>query len=149
MASGLSEIALLLNERRQKSIRRTESFKPSRLMALPLEIRLQIYAYLLPHTEVVWTIYGKRATVWRQGNITLLMVSRQMSAEAADVMYGNASFVVEVDFDNIVFRPRIMCKSGTMSPKTPPFLDTVRADNMRRIRRLAISIQHVDGYLGE
>lgn len=148
-----SEVARVLAERKQRRVtpmeaEAAEEFKVPGFLRLPFEIRLQIYRHLLPYTDLMWTIYGRRAWVWNRGSVAILALNRQIAAEAAAVMYGEAHFVVEVGFDSILFRPRLVLKTGQTSPVTPPFLDTVRPENIKRVRNIMISVQHVDSYTG-
>ena len=44
--------------------------------------------------------------VWKRGLTHLLTVNRQIYEEAADMLYGDATFVVDVTFDAVNFRYR-------------------------------------------
>jgi len=96
---------------------------------MPLELRREIYGYILPHTFTIGKSYRyaywmmpSRETwsrapqqpvshqeigndiVWRRGCTRLLATNRQIHEECADMMYGDNTFVVHIAFDSIKFQ---------------------------------------------
>lgn len=76
--------------------------QPTGLLDVPLEIRLEIYRYFLIQREPIklhflgshtnhWPLNAKRYTV-------VLLVSRQLSEEVLDVLYGENVFEVTLDW---------------------------------------------------
>ena len=81
----------------------------SSFLYLPLEIRQQIYRYLLPSTIRTASSTG---IAWQRGHTSLLGTCRQVSEECADLLYGENTFALVVSYDRIVFRYRWVLPSG-------------------------------------
>lgn len=117
-------------------------------LKLPTELRRRIYWYLLPHTACIQSTTGT-AHVWLRGNTSLLATNHQIHEEAADMLYGDSVWVVEVGFDRIIFRYRRLLVPQMLVPQsTPLFLETVSPRYLERIRTIAINVEHVDDYTG-
>ena len=65
----------------------------SHLLALPLELRREIYSYILP-TAV--PVDNPHLRYWRRGETSLLSVNKQFHDEAADFIYGGRLFEIGV-----------------------------------------------------
>ncbi|KAJ9620255.1 hypothetical protein H2203_008020 [Taxawa tesnikishii (nom. ined.)] len=92
---------------------------------------------------------GSRNTIWRRGQTSLLSVSRQVHDECAELLYGEAIFVIFVTYDNITFRFRWLNSLNGLTPsRTYEFLDLVPPRYMRLIKRLDVTVDHVDSYTG-
>ena len=121
------------------------------LSGLPSEIRQHIYGYILPATVALRAVGPSSvgiAHVWLPGSTALMATCRQIHEEAAEILYGQSVFLVEVGYDTLIFRHRRLRDSGLVTQTTPPFLDVLSARNLRRIRYLAINVEHVDSYTG-
>ena len=117
-------------------------------LKLPIEIRQYIYQLVLPQTTVLRNREGV-AHVWVRGNTSILATCHQVHEEAANFLYGESVFLVEVGFDTIVFRQRHIIRGTSLTPQaTPSFLDLL-APNIHRIRHIAIRVDHVDSYTGK
>ncbi|KAF1947081.1 hypothetical protein EJ02DRAFT_450052 [Clathrospora elynae] len=86
--------------------------------------------------------------VWRRGSTSLLAVSRQVHEEAADILYGDNTFVVDVKFDSIDFRYRWRTASNLTPNRTYQFLHHFSQRNLLRIKNYIINVESVDDYTG-
>lgn len=155
-------------------------------LSLPLELRRQVYSYLLPYTEeqkdtrhlfrsitskrlppthtnlppdvlqqllarpgAVSTSSGKENAIWRRGQTSLMAVCRQFHNECADLLYGESTFVIFVAYDSITFRFRWLLPNGLSPSRTYEFLDLVPARYLKLLKRLVVTVDHVDSYTGQ
>ncbi|CAO2649504.1 Nn.00g068890.m01.CDS01 [Neocucurbitaria sp. VM-36] len=86
--------------------------------------------------------------VWRRGCTNLLAVNRQVHEEAADMLYGENIFVIDVTFDTINFRYRWRTANNLTPNRTYQFLDHFSQRNLLRIKNYIINIESVDDYTG-
>ena len=86
--------------------------------------------------------------VWRRGSTSLLAVSQQVHEEAADMLYGDNTFVIDVTFDAINFRYRWRTANNLTPNRRYPFLDHFSQRNLLRIRNYIINVESVDDYTG-
>ena len=86
--------------------------------------------------------------VWKRGFTHLLTLNRQIHEEAADMLYGDSTFVVDVTFDAVNFRYHWRTVNNLTPNRTYPFLDHFSQRNLLRIRNYIISVESVDGYTG-
>jgi len=86
--------------------------------------------------------------VWRRGHTSLLAVSRHVHEEAADMLYGDNTFVIDVTFDAINFRYRWRTGNNLTPNRTYPFLDHFSQRNLLRIRNYVVNVESVDDYTG-
>ncbi len=86
--------------------------------------------------------------VWRRGFTHLLTLNRQIHEEAADMLYGESTFVVDVTFDAINFRYRWRTVNNLTPNRTFAFLDHFSQRNLLRIKNYIINIESVDDYTG-
>ncbi|KAL9008599.1 MAG: hypothetical protein Q9173_006291 [Seirophora scorigena] len=68
------------------------------LLELPAEIRSMIFEYVLPTTF----LHQDAGLRWKKGTTDLLAVSRKIHDEAAHVLYGQSTFVLDVRWDCII-----------------------------------------------
>lgn len=68
------------------------------LLELPVEIRSMIFEYVLPTTF----LHQDAGLCWSKGTTDLLAVSRKIHDEAAHVLYGQSTFVLDVRWDCII-----------------------------------------------
>jgi hypothetical protein len=85
---------------------------------------------------------------WRRGNTSLFAVCRQLHDECADMVYGSNTFLLGVTFSNITFRFRYLLPSGMAPQREYAFLELMPARYLHRLRRVFISVDHVDSYTG-
>ncbi|KAF2170718.1 hypothetical protein M409DRAFT_63800 [Zasmidium cellare ATCC 36951] len=166
------------DELEQRS-RSPASFKPKfPLLKLPLELRQQIFNYLLPRTiqhsdpnplashARNFSAVKKRAAkgmvvpkpetaqrgpthvVWQRGNIKLLSVCRQIHDECADMMYGRNTFLLFVTYAGITFRYSWLLPTGMTPNRHYSFLELLSEKYMTRIKRVIVNVDHVDSYTG-
>ena len=121
----------------------TQQPGPRLFESLPLEIRRQIYGYLLPHS--VPQCHQLKNPVWRLGNIEILATNKQIHDEAVDLMYGDSWFFVNVNYDEITFkcnfaRRDIWICGDYFSQAGKDFFEEIGPRNVSRIRHLQIYI---------
>ncbi|KAF2841414.1 hypothetical protein M501DRAFT_1000623 [Patellaria atrata CBS 101060] len=121
-----------------------ESSKTSYFLKLPLEIRQEIFSYILPTTFKD----KNHGIAWRRGHIALLAVNRQLNEECLDLMYGHSTFTIDVTYDSIRFRYQWVLPSLLCPNKRYPFLTCFPPHLLRLIKYYEISVEHVDGYTG-
>lgn len=163
----------------EQRARSPASFKPKfPLLKLPLELRQQIFNYLLPRTTQHsdpnplpsharnFSAVKKRAAkgmivpkaeppqrgpshvVWQRGNIKLLSVCRQIHDECADMLYGRNTFLLFVTYAGITFRYSWLLPTGMTPNRHFPFLELLSTKYMTRIKRIIVNVDHVDSYTG-
>lgn len=86
--------------------------------------------------------------VWRRGSIVLLAVSRQIHEEAADILYGENTFVVHVTFDKVAFRYRWRTENGLTPSRRFDWLEHFSQRNLMRVKRYVVNVESVDDYTG-
>lgn len=86
--------------------------------------------------------------VWRRGCTALLAVNKQTHEEAADMMYGENTFVVDVTFDKIAFRYRWRTENGLTPSRQFDWLDHFSQRNLMRVKRYVVNVESVDDYTG-
>lgn len=146
------------------------------LLQLPLELRQQIFSYLLPRTTELrgssplanharnFSAVRKRRiapppaptaaalgnAVWHKGHTGLFAVCRQLHAECTDLVYGGNPFIVFISFAGISIRFRFLLSSG-LAPTfyKDDFLDWMPRHYRVRIRNLVVHVDHVDQYTGQ
>lgn len=159
----------------------------SPLLRLPVELRRQIYSFLLPYTFALALQYhrspdptpraeynltfvclpsaaagswkmqktspkSERSTgndiVWRRGCTSLLAVNKQIHEEAADMLYGSNTFVLDVTFRKISFRYRWCTENGLTPSRTFDWLEHFSQRNLMRVKRYVVNVESVDDYTG-
>ena len=148
------------------------------LLRLPIELRRAIYTFLLPHTvrsldpptkparsltyvrqkngsEGWMMLKGKSSDretghdiMWFRGCTALLAVNQQIHEEAADMLYGDNVFVLDVTFDAIQFRYRWRTANGLCPNRTYAFLEHFSQRNLMRIKKYVVNVESVDDYTG-
>jgi hypothetical protein len=86
--------------------------------------------------------------VWRRGCTQLLAVNRQVHEEAADMLYGDNTFVIDVAFDKIAFRYRWRTENGLTPSREYLFLDHFSQRNLLRVKNYVVNVEFVDDYTG-
>lgn len=86
--------------------------------------------------------------VWWRGCTSILAVSRQVHEEAAQMLYGDNVFVLDVAFDQISFRYRWRTANHLTPSRGYAFLEHFSQRNLLRIRRYVVNVESVDDYTG-
>ncbi|KAF9695279.1 hypothetical protein EKO04_007059 [Ascochyta lentis] len=86
--------------------------------------------------------------VWRRGCTSLLAVNQQMHEEAADMLYGESTFVVDVTFDKVAFRYRWRTESGLTPSRQIDWLEHFSQRNLLRVKDYVVNVESVDDYTG-
>lgn len=129
---------------------------------LPLELRQQIYNYLLPSADnqsvrslgagqlrpPLDQVLGPSSLIWSRGQTSLLCVCHQVHDECAALLYGNNQFVILVSYDSISFRYRWLLQSGLAPSGHFEFLELVPPRYIRLLKHLVVYVDHVDSYTG-
>lgn len=162
----------------------TNASSPSPLLRLPIEIRRQIYLFILAHTLNLaprsatlppriehnltfvrqspssagsWKIQKTipqherekgNDIVWQRGNTAVLCLNRQIHEEAADIIYGENTFVIDVTFDKIAFRYRWRTAIGLTPSRQFDWLEHFSQRNLLRVRNYVVNVESVDDYTG-
>ncbi|MCJ1382703.1 hypothetical protein MMC17_005816 [Xylographa soralifera] len=123
---------------------------PSRLLALPPELRAQILRHLLPHT-----LPASRPSdppVWLRGTTTILATCRLLHAEGLPLFYSHNVFALDVVWDCCTFAYRYFSHSAAthllIAPRTMAFPDDLAPRNVALMRKFQVRVCHVDSYLG-
>jgi len=127
----------------------------SLLFRLPLELRRQIYSYLLPYSQQgkprSSTEVSQKCSkvIWITGNIFVLLVCQQMCQECLDILYGTNTFTITITYTSIIFNYTWFLRSQGLTPNRPySFLDHFNHRNVLRIKRFQVNVQQVDSYTG-
>lgn len=115
---------------------------------LPLELRQQIYSYILPYTSFITSI-GTGGIVWYRGNTTILAASRLLHEECAAQLYGSSVFSLCVTWDCTIFDFRWVHPLGLLPKRRMPFPEGFSNRSLKLMRRFFVRINHLDPYTGE
>lgn len=117
-------------------------------LRLPLELRQQIYNYILPTTITIPT-KGANGVVWQRGFTSILATNHQIHEECAELMYGHSMFVISITYDKIMFQYQWLVLPSRLAPnRAYPFLEHFPQKSIRRIKNYTINIRHEDSYTG-
>jgi hypothetical protein len=86
--------------------------------------------------------------VWRRGCTALLAVCKQVHEEAADMLYGSNTFVLDVTFQKIAFRYRWRTENGLTPSRAIDWLEHFSQRNLLRVKRYVVNVESVDDYTG-
>ncbi|KAH6622169.1 hypothetical protein C7974DRAFT_217365 [Boeremia exigua] len=81
--------------------------------------------------------------VWRRGCAALLAVSKQVHEEAAEIMYGENTFVVDITGGETAFRYKWLCENGEKGCKQISLLGNFSMRNLMRIRNFMVNVESV------
>ncbi|KAI4176977.1 MAG: hypothetical protein LQ346_007747 [Caloplaca aetnensis] len=111
------------------------------LLELPAELRSDIFRYVLPYTFY----FGQTGICWRKGTTTLLAVSRSVHDEAAHIMYGQASFILDVLWDCTVFECQRFAPNGIVYRRFYAFPEKIGFKYLRLLRSIEVDVEVPDG----
>lgn len=128
--------------RADEAITSTPSINPGcRLLELPTELRAAIFIHILP------TPINDDSTHirWISGTTSLRRLSKSIHAEAAQLMYGQATFTISVMWDRTVFRTQ-----SAELPHEPkePFPGCFGKRYLPLIHRFYIKVEDTDDRIG-
>lgn len=86
--------------------------------------------------------------VWRRGSTALLAVNRQLHEEAADMLYGDNTFVLDVTFARVAFRCRWRTGTGLTPSRQLAWLEHFSQRNLLRVKKYVVNVESVDDYTG-
>jgi hypothetical protein len=75
---------------------------PCYLLKLPVELRMQIFGYLLPDKPVNAWLDAPLRLDRQRCSWELLLVNKQIHAEASDILYGSQPYTMSLGRDNLV-----------------------------------------------
>ncbi len=111
------------------------------LLRLPLEIRQQIYTYVLPSNKPRNDISDGG---WISGSVSILRANRQVYAEAIAVLFANVTFHIRVERDCVLFIKTYHFLDGRIL-KVPLSVRYAFPEalgrNLWRVQRVAIQIK--------
>jgi len=120
------------------------------LLALPLELRREIYSYLLPCTNCDDRTYDGGKVIWNVGNIALFSVCHQLYEECAAILYGENIYEIRVEYGWTEFIQLRELKCNDVVTMTKPLSRGSFEDRvLKRMRWVVINIQYIDDYTGE
>ncbi|EME42936.1 hypothetical protein DOTSEDRAFT_173475 [Dothistroma septosporum NZE10] len=166
------------DELEQRS-RSPASFKPKfPLLQLPLELRQQIFSYLLPrtydrsdpnpladHARNFSAVKKRKAKgmivpkpeppqrggahiVWQRAYVDLLRVCRQIHNECAEMVYGRNTFLLFLTYSGITFRFNYLLPTGMAPSRRFNFLELMPKRYLALVKRVVVNVDHVDSYTG-
>lgn len=115
-----------------------------KLLELPIEIRSQIFDYVLPRTIK----HGSKDVCWIKGTTALLAVSKQIHEEASCRMYSSATFLLNTVWDCTIFECRSLLPSRLTPSRTYAFPDRLSPRYLSLIQSFKIVIHLYDSYFG-
>lgn len=92
---------------------------------------------------------GKDSITWRRGQTSLLAVCQQIHHECAELLYGDNTFVIFVAYDSITFRFRWLLPNGLSPNRTYDFLELIPSKYLKLVKRVIVTVDHVDSYTGQ
>lgn len=117
------------------------SFARSKLFHLPLELRQQIYTFVLPSNKPSNDISDGG---WTSGSVTILRASRQIYAEAIAVLFAKVTFHIRIEQDCVLFIKTYHYSDGRIL-KVPLSVRYAFPEalgrNLWRVQRVAIQIE--------
>ena len=117
------------------------------LLELPVELRAQIFSYILPYT----INNGPSGVVWIKGCTALLACSSAIHDQAAQLMYERGCFLINITWDCSVFTCHWLSSSKPyrLAPqRTFPFPDVIGQRYRHLLQRLKVTLVHLDSYTG-
>ena len=117
---------------------------PSRciFLSIPLELRQQIYTYILPNTH--WE--SPNSSIWLRGCTAILATNSQIHAECSWILYSTNTFVIKVAYDSVTFAYKWIQAGGLTPKQRLPFPERIGNRYIQFLRRIAIYIYHFDEY---
>lgn len=91
---------------------------------------------------------GPSHVVWKLGNTRLFSTCRQVHDECAEIMYGSNTFLLFLNYNEILFRFCWLLKSGLTPTRRYPFLELLPKRYLGLIKRIVVNVDHVDSYTG-
>lgn len=113
--------------------------EPCRLLSLPTELRTQIFLYVLPGS----LHHGFISPCWIKGTTALLQTSTRLHDEAARLMYGQATFHLNLVWDCTTFFYQWLLPSGSTHQRLYPFPDFVRQQYLFYMKNFKITVHNV------
>lgn len=154
----------VLNVSQQPSMDRLDNSLPCEpptgigFLDLPYELRLMVYHYFIPRNYEIllngnllscegWIYMNDHIGIFGDPPhpfLSILLVSKQVSEESLDVLYGDNFFVYELNTDEVW--NRVLSYDGGCpyedEPMTDPFLSLLTAKNRGRIRHVQYIIMY-------
>ncbi|KAF2716287.1 hypothetical protein K431DRAFT_206131, partial [Polychaeton citri CBS 116435] len=91
----------------------------------------------------------RRSTVvWQKANVSVMSVCRQLHDECADILYGENTFLLLVDYSGVIFKFRWLSAAGLTPHSTFNFFTDIPRKYMIRLKRAIVYVDHVDSYTG-
>lgn len=86
--------------------------------------------------------------VWRRGCTSLLAVNRQIHEEAAEMLYGDNTFVLDLSYEAILFRYRWRTANNLTPNRNIALMLQFSQRNLLRMRKYVVNVESVDDYTG-
>ena len=114
----------------------TPTTAKSGFLSLALELRLQVYRYIIPKSVKLPPERIRRGIdhFWHRGNISILRVNKQIHDEVVQILYGGSTFEFQVKHGALNFRYHYLCPSSgkfiqestAVAPKTLTYIPYIR-----------------------
>ena len=115
---------------------------PSRcpLLALPLELRQQIYMYTLPRT------YDDQSegVLWQRGSTNLLAINSQIHDETSRFIYSTNTFLIDVLYDCTILDFKWPSRNGLFRRGWLAFPEQLGDRYVALLRKVQVSIRVID-----
>lgn len=121
-----------------------EGSQTSPFLDLPYELRALIYSFILPSTF----FSESKDVVWLRGKISILSVNHMIYDEAIKIIYGEATFAINVVWDCVTFDYKWLLPKGLVPRRTMAFPEMISSRNWSLVHNLRIRVYHVDEYTG-
>ncbi|KAL8678841.1 MAG: hypothetical protein Q9186_004824 [Xanthomendoza sp. 1 TL-2023] len=115
-----------------------------RLLELPLELRTEIIHYVLP-TCIDHAFVGP---CWIKGTTAILRTSKRLHDEAAQLMYSQATFLINVVWDCTTFVCQWLLSPSSTRQKQYAFPDVFGKHYFSCMKRFKVVIDKMDTYFG-
>lgn len=113
------------------------AFPLSHILSLPLELRQQIYAYVLPTNKTGNSIHDCN---WHSGSVSILRVNKQIHIEAVALLFASVTFNIRVECDRILIIKTYIFPNRKISLKTRLAFPEALGRNLWRVQNVAIAI---------
>ena len=106
-------------------------------LGLPLELRRQIYAYVLPNNGIE---SSRNDSEWHSGSVSLFRVNRRIHAEAIAVLFENITFHIRVECDRLHFVKTYFLPKARIPLKVALPFPGALGRNLWRIQNVAVQL---------
>ncbi len=115
------------------------------LLGVPLELRQQIFSYVLPSTFSD----ASKECVWLRGNLAINSTNKQIHDECIQIMYGRCTFFIDISMEGIHwFYQSLLPTKNLVTNRVFEFPAKFPAHNRQYMRNFFVRVNQVDSYTG-